>query len=105
MVLQAVALLPLLIVFGAAWAWMEGPALDGGHRSAQHGVGLDHFDGEAGAGQVAGGDQSVVPGPDDDDVDAPVARGLPAVQAEPAGVRSGNRAPRMANGRASPGKW
>jgi hypothetical protein len=51
-----------------------GPALDGGHRPAEDVVALDHLDGQAGAGQVAGRDQPVVPGTDDDGVDGPVGR-------------------------------
>jgi hypothetical protein len=61
---------------------------------------------------VAGGDQPVVPGPDDDGVDDGVDGGVDGGDLVPdgdqslcAGGVSGRRAPRMAKGRASPGKW
>ena len=76
-----------------------GPALDRRHRAAEHVVGLDHLDRQAGPRQVAGGDQTVVAGTDDDDV------GGRRLRAGRAPGRRGSIAPRMAKGRASPGKW
>jgi hypothetical protein len=49
------------------------PALDGGHRAAGHGVPLDDLDIQPRPGQIAGGDQTVVPGADDDDIASPGA--------------------------------
>ena len=42
-------------------------AFDGGDGAAEHRVALDDLDVEAGPGEVAGGDQGVVAGADDDD--------------------------------------
>ena len=58
---------------GAAVHPVAGEALDGRHRAADDGVALDDLDVEAGAGQVAGGDQAVVAGADDDGAVAGVA--------------------------------
>ena len=85
-----------------------GPPLDRGDRTTEDVVGLDHLDRQPGARQVAGRDQPVVAGADDDHVDGGVGRwrGHAQLFAGP-GSRgcSGRRAPRMAKGRASPGKW
>jgi len=47
---------------------VAGEALHGGDGAADHRVPLDDLDGQAGPGQVAGGDQCVVAGTDDHDV-------------------------------------
>ena len=82
-----------------------GPPLDGGDGAAEDLVGLHHLDRQAGAGQVAGGDEPVVARADDDGVDRGVAGVGNRDQSLGAGGASGSRAPRMAKGRASPGKW
>jgi len=89
------------------------PALDRGDRTAEDVVGLDHLDRQTRTGEVAGGHQPVVAGADHDGVGRvgpAVGPGLGAhsgqVPAAPElrGTR-GSCAPRMANGRVSPGKW
>ena len=81
------------------------PALDGGDRSAEDVVGLDDLHPQARAGQVARGDQAVVARADDDGVDRGAAGVGNRDQSLGAGGASGSRAPRIAKGRASPGKW
>ena len=53
---------------GPAVHQVAGEALDAGYRAAQHRVPLDDFDVEPFPGEVAGGDERVVPAADDHDV-------------------------------------